>query len=116
MEKYVIDVVKNATDRMKEFCDTPLRKVVAASLEDYLEYRKLEEQGLLLKLPFKVGDVVYSAEYEEVKAYTITSFRVYETDIYAYEGYTYIGEVGMSVFATKEEAKKALEEMEEMEE
>lgn len=82
-------------------------------LKELKEYREAKKQGMLLKLPFKVGDMVYSAEYEEVKAYTITNFRVYETAIYAYAGYTYIGEVGMSVFATKEEAEKALEEMEE---
>lgn len=74
-------------------------------------YEDLEEQGLLLKLPCKVGDVVYSSEYEEVEMYTVTSFRVYETGICAYNGFTNIGKVGVSVFLTKAEAEKALAEM-----
>ena len=80
--------------------------------EKMKHYEDLEEQGLLLKMPCKIGDVVYSTEYGEVKEFTVTNFRVYKTEVCAYDGYSYIGEVGVSVFTTKAEAEKALAEME----
>lgn len=84
------------------------------AVEDLVHIQSLidaEEQGLLLRLPCKVGDIVYSTKYEEVEAYYVTSYRVYDTEIFAYNFYKYIGEVGVSVFPTKAEAEKKLAEM-----
>lgn len=39
-----------------------LDKVIVEFLKELQEYRSLEEQGLLLKLPCKVGDMVYVLE------------------------------------------------------
>ena len=85
-------------------------------LQALAHYEDLEEQGRLIVLPCKVLDTVYTTEYGEVRAYTVSSFRVHETEMYAYSGYSYIGEVGESVFLTKEEAEKALAEMEKKDE
>ena len=74
-------------------------------------YEDLEEQGLLLKLPCKVGDVVYSVESGGIKDFTVTSFGLMLNRIYAYHGFIFVGEIGFSAFLTKEEAEKALEEM-----
>lgn len=79
------------------------------------EYKKLEEQGLLLKLPCKVGDTVWSIEMCDengrIEEFTVTSFSFSDGRIYAKQGYVFIGEVGFSVFASQEEAEKKLADM-----
>ena len=59
MNRYDIEVVENATNASNILPETPLEKVVADCMTDYLEMRKAEEQGLLLRLPCKVGSKVY---------------------------------------------------------
>lgn len=75
------------------------------------EYEDLEEQGLLIKLPCKVWDTVYSVENDNIKEFVVSNFDVCMKSIYAYQGHIFIGEIGFSVFATKKEAEKVLEEM-----
>lgn len=75
------------------------------------EYEDLEEQGLLLRLPCKVGDIVYSLEFGEIKEHVVTAFKILEGGIFAYYRHLHIGVLGVSVFATKAEAEKALAEM-----
>ena len=75
------------------------------------QYHNLEEQGLLIKLPCKVGDTVYSVENDSIKEFVVSNFVVCMKSIYAYQGHIFIGEIGFSVFATKKEAEKVLEEM-----
>lgn len=53
MERLSIDVVENATKTVNIMPETPLDKVVADCMKDYLEMRKAEEQGLLLRLDKK---------------------------------------------------------------
>ena len=80
------------------------------------EYEDLEEQGLLLRLPCKVGDTVYLVDFEE-KMYdeaTVMSLEIdtrdnrvllnsdYEIGTWAEDCY---------VFYTKAEAEQALERM-----
>lgn len=81
------------------------------ALEKLKEYEDLEEQGRLIILPCKVGDTVYSVECNEIKEFIVSDFDVCMKGIYAYQGYTFIGQMGFSVFATKEEAEKRLSEM-----
>lgn len=59
MEILSIDVVENATKTVNIMPETPLDKVVADCMKDYLEMRKSEEQGLFLMLPCKVGDIAW---------------------------------------------------------
>lgn len=83
------------------------------------EYERLEEQGLLLRLPCKVGEEVYCIK-NTIDGYVICSNRVmsYQTapkeigGILA-RGYTGVnlGIVGKNVFATFEEAEQTLAEM-----
>ena len=74
-----------------------------------------EEQGLLLRLPCKVGDTVWSIEMcnenGRIEEFTVTSFNFSDGRIYAKQGYVFIGEVGFTVFATKEEAEQKLAEI-----
>lgn len=80
-------------------------------------YEKAEEQGLLLRLPCRVGDVVYLVDFEEKDCDEATVWSIeidtkdnrilinsdYEVGTYAFDS---------RVFYTKAEAEKALAEME----
>lgn len=101
---------------------------VAEYLEELKEYRKAEEQGLLLRLPCKVGDTVYSyCEYNgNVMEYEILNIHIssYASGGYdiAIEGVTEddegeeyefclsVREFKNECFASREEAKAALAE------
>ena len=78
------------------------------------EYEDAEEQGLLLRLPCKVGDAVYSVECDMIVKFIASNFDVCLKSIYAFQGDFFIGEMGYSVFATKEEAEQALAKMKEV--
>lgn len=86
----------------------------------YVEYRKLEEQGLLIKLPCKVGDFVFEANINRniISSYIITAIVVGKNSrnykwslldgIYSnMNGFNEFA-LGKSVFITREEAEKAL--------
>ena len=84
-------------------------------------YEDLEEQGLLLKLPCKIGDMVYSITRNFISEYTICSIEKYnegfffnwrcEKGIYInVRGFTDY-DIGKTVFLTKEEAEQALKQM-----
>ena len=88
-----------------------IRRYILQVEEELKAYKDLEEQGLLLKLPCKVGDVVYSVECDRIKEFIVTQFDVFTENIYAISGSIFVGLMGYSVFATREEAEKALAEM-----
>ena len=122
MIKHKIEVVENVTNVANINPERPYEQVVADCMKDYLKYRKLEEQGLLLKLPCKVGDKVYSVTRNFISKYTIFSIEKYkegfffnwicEEGIYTnIRGFTEF-EIGKTVFLTKEEAEQKLKEME----
>ena len=94
------------------------------------EYEDAEEQGLLLRLPCKVGDMVWDIDYGRPCVYRITGFSFGTAEDYIDEPvkenelvYYYINsngsiigsfassEIGKTVFLTKEEAEQALAEM-----
>ena len=91
-------------------------------LKKLAEYEDLEEQGLLLRLPLKIGDTVYSVTRDFISEYTICSIEKYneglifnwrcEKDIYINSIGFYDKEIGKTVFLTKEEAEQKLKEME----
>ena len=83
-------------------------------------YEDAEEQGLLLRLPCKVGDTVYCirtiCDGKDTKE--ITDFKVLRFDIGKHilmvNEYTHtlnIADIGKTVFLTREEAEKALADM-----
>ena len=92
-----------------------IRRYILQVEEELKAYKDLEEQGLLLKLPCKAGDVVYypSEYWKRVFEYAVIGICVYTEDIWIKcgNGYSYI--LGREIFLTKEEAEKALAEMEE---
>ena len=98
--------------------------------EKLRKYEDAEEQGLLLKLPCKVGDMVWDNDFGKPCAYTITGFSlgtgedyidepVSEKEIVYYcsnssgsitESFAAI-EIGKTVFLTQTEAEQKLKEM-----
>lgn len=87
--------------------------------EKLATYEDLEEQGLLVRLPCKVGDDLYCIVNGEVKKLKVHSFGVPDFEITDIEfkyvdGFKivrFVGELGKTVFITREEAEKKLEEM-----
>ena len=87
------------------------------------EYEELEEQGLILKLPCKVGDTVYQITRDFVSEYKIRNFICYDNGniffdwkcikgIYKNVRGFHIDDIGKTVFLTKEEAEKELKRLE----
>lgn len=108
-------------------------KDVAELLEELKSYKDLGEQGLLVKLPCKVGDMVWGNDFGYPESYEIKAFSYGYCDSYVepgigiedeiifyYESYTHsisitgafpMSEIGKTVFLTREEAVNKLEEM-----
>ena len=90
-----------------------------AAWDGFNRYMELEEHGLLIRLPGKIGDVLYYTTKCGIKELIIREMRIrkYYTDVFTenIEGkkYAFIsGEIGKTVFLKREEAEAALAEME----
>lgn len=95
------------------------------------DYEDLEEQGLLVRLPCKVGDMVWDNDFGYPESYEIKAFSYgycdsyvepgigiedeiifyYENSIGSITGAFPMSEIGKTVFLTREEAENKLEEM-----
>ena len=67
------------------------------------DYEDAEEQGLLLKLPCKVGDTVYSVVEDGLQIFELK----FSLDFYVRR----MSDFGKTVFLIKEEAEQALKQM-----
>ena len=97
------------------------------------EYRQLDEQGLLLRLPCKIGDTVWDNDSGRTVGFEVTGFsfgdmnegycdgeiKVFNQIIVYYKnsrgsitGSFAVSEIGKTVFLTKAEAEQKLKEME----
>lgn len=103
---------------------------LAEWLEELKSYKEAEEQGLLVRLPCKVGDIVYDnffgyLERYEIKAisygycYSYVESNIKDEITFYCENYNAsatmgfpMSAIGKTVFLTREEAEKKLEEME----
>ena len=125
--------MKKGYEAMKNAYDVCIeREELHAEIQEQIrEYRKLEEQGLLIKLPCKVRDTVYvdamtfgtrdDIEYAEAevvsiritKKQTFLKLRIFALGLdgmpYGCKNYS-VSSFGKTVFLTREEAEKALEE------
>ena len=116
--KNAISVYETTVKEIEEYgIDDPdycpaLDKSTLSFLKELKEYRDAEEQGLLIKLPCKVGTDVYVLThyflFGELGDKPERHYRI-ETDKFTLNMSGYFGK---TVFLTKEEAEKALEEME----
>lgn len=102
---------------------------LAIMQKELKEYKDLEEQGLLVRLPCKVGDMVWDNDFGYPESYEIKAFSYGYCDSYVepdiedqiifyYENYIGsitgafpMSEIGKTVFLTREEAVNKLEEM-----
>ena len=102
-----------------EYCGTdecPVLNTVATKLG---EYERAEEQGLFVRLPCKVGDILYCIDNGIVETLIVNSFRIYnfnrvEIDFENASGFalcTFAGELDEGYFLSREEAEKKLDEM-----
>ncbi len=109
------DELDNCIDCAKE------HEQLAEWLEELKEYKQLEEQGLLLELPCKVGDTVYvkmqSGEYAEAEVRDFTYFLtcgfciVVTSDKFGKRNIS-LSEFGKTVFLAQAEAEEVLKRME----
>lgn len=95
---------------------------VGKAIEKLADYEDAEEQGLLVRLPCKVGDTVWSNDFGYPESYEIKAFSYGYCDSYVesyiedqiifyYENYSgsitgafAMSEIGKTVFLTREEA------------
>lgn len=92
--------------------------LVGEAIDKLAEYEEAEEQGLLLRLPCKVGDTVYCFDYPRsdivvVVEEKIEKILIYEDDltIETDGGYYLPPMFGKLIFTTRAEAEAALEKM-----
>lgn len=109
--KKVGDMLCGNVCKMNTCDNCPIEK----SFEKLAYYEDLEEQGLLVKLPCMVGDVVYSVEFRdsgEIVEEKVISFQITKDHIFVYgECDRFIGGLGKTVFGTREEAEAKLKEI-----
>lgn len=136
-KRYIPNDEKNGITGIKVFESenkAPLVEVLSGeylypAIEKLATYEDLEEQGLLVRLPCKVGDTVWDNDFGYPESYEIKAFSYGYCDSYVepdiedqiifyYENYSGsitgafpMGEIGKHVFITREEAVKKLDEM-----
>lgn len=109
-------------------CDIPPRKCVYISdaLKKLADYEDLEEQGRLVKLPCKVGDVVYFVHHDRVISSEVLSVKYHAEaenhgvfirerltiDVEGVSAEIDFGNIGKTVFLTEPEARAKLKRIE----
>ena len=96
-------------------------KDIAELLEELKSYKELEEQGLLVRLPCKVGDIMFrinKGAKNPIIELTVTqiniirrSYNLEVIDRDCGELICFKNDIGKTIFLTREEAEKKLEEM-----
>ena len=113
--------LKRGVSQMGDKEEIRVDKIFLKSVCEYLEqlkfYKDVEEQGLLLRLPCKVGDTVYFVDFDENEY----DEAIVESIEFGRNGFlinsdceigTYLG--AEYLFLTKEAAEQALAEMKEV--
>lgn len=114
-----MDLRRNGHER----CTTQLARYEDTGLtpEQVRDLKEAEEQGLLLRLPCKIGKTVYyiqkclAPSCKECRGFTRVDncYCEYKARIFEQQfSYRHIGGLGYSVFLNREAAEKALAEME----
>ena len=112
-----------------EYIDTILAEMVHEDMRKVLrilaKYEDLEEQGLMLRLPCKIGDTIYEVSYENrefvikehiVKEFIYRAYRFPRIEIYCenengFLACNNIGKLDECLFLTQAEAEQKLKEM-----
>lgn len=90
--------------------------------EKLREYEQLEEQGLMVRLPVKIGSTLYQPIYSSINEYEVIGFNIrhnrrmcevaYESGSEWHKTVCGFNAIGKTVFLTREEADQKLKEME----
>lgn len=113
-------------DEMWERACEPDCEEIDAVYRKLKAYEDAEEQGLLLKLPCKVGDIIYEVSYENrkyiicehiVNQFVYISYRKPRIEIYCegengFLSSSITGQLDDGLFLNREEAEAKLKEME----
>ena len=91
-------------------------------LQKLADYEDLEEQGLLFKSPYKIGDIFYLCTYRIIIRLKISCIEFRHDNTAFYRTYVAdtgelgipfgINDIGKTAFLTREEAEKELKRME----
>lgn len=118
---------RNPVFECGEFCDncptgTAYCRTMKKIIRKLATYEDLEEQGLLARLPCKVGDIMFrinKGAKNPVIELTVTqidittrSYNLEVIDRECGELMCFKSDIGRTIFLTREEAEKKLEEME----
>lgn len=103
--------MKRLSDRWMYYCGLLADKASVEDLKHIQNLIDLEEQGLLIRLPCKVGDKVYGIYYTGTNIPVPIAEEVEDVGMFIEtdEDYYKLEDIGKSVFFTKEEAEQALE-------
>lgn len=101
-----------------EYCDSCSQgagncKTVENMIKKLADYEDLEEQGLLVRLPCPIGTTVWNIYGMDIRENVVSGIECGKDDkcfLWANED-EWLGEFNVSVFITREEAEKKLEEM-----
>lgn len=117
-----VEVQEEDLENFKRDINT-IRSYIWKVVKELQQYRYAEDQGLLLRLPCKVGSMVYEIKKDlnQMKRETIEHNGHYyhrNIDVYYIAQVTFeiedFAELGKTVFITKEEAEQALAKMKEV--
>ena len=139
MERLTIEKIKSLKEAMRSNMNVYFYDDVMKVFDELLEKRNAEEQGLLLRLPCKVGDTIYEIGYDykgrkyinEIEMVIISAnygdldwdkneHKIRSAYVVGNLKGTNIGvdvdfcDFGRTVFLTKEEAEQALARMKEV--
>lgn len=97
----------------EEITDGLLKPFADKILTKLADYEDLEEQGLLVRLPCKVGDLVFIIDGENICRRKVKSIKILSTaiEISTSDIIFHKESFGETVFLNREEAKKKLKEM-----
>lgn len=111
-------ICKNICDDIEYDCS---KCGLEKALEKLADYEDLEEQGLLVRLPCKVGDIMFrinKGAKNPIIELTVTqinitrrSYNLEVIDRDCGELMCFKNDIGKTIFLTREEAEKKLEEM-----
>lgn len=109
MERLSVEEIKYLKQKMQSNMNVYFYDEVMKVFDELISYRDAEEQGLLLRLPCKVGDTVYRFWYVDDVPYRIQeqTIRTLANVVSMMEDDVF----GKTVFLTKEEAEQALKQM-----
>ena len=122
MERLTIEKIKSLKEAMRSNMNVYFYDDVMKVFDELLEKRNAEEQGLLLRLPCRVGDVLWCTDNKKtesfiVKEFIICAYQINRVEIY-FENASgfglclFDGTLDEGWFLTKEEAEQALVDME----